>query len=976
MHGTFSIKLAVYSPTTLIKLPKYCRFINQFISFRTLLTTLNVFTKIRNPKSMYREPDLYKLYLDLLSHRNAEVQKTALDCIMVYKHKYLIPYKDNLYSLVDEKKFKNELASFRIDKETTVVQSDHRKDLIPLVLRIVHSKMMAKTGLRTGGKASGQLRRSLVLRFLAGCHEEEMIKFIHMSFKYYADFVQEDVTAMVEDIIKNINLEKYIPPKRLQSSLNLLLVILEQFGGLMGNELLSYLLKILLIVGSFILGAFEQNSVVHAGYLSSLRNIRTMCQTIVGRFFNRFEKYPWTDKEINAVFNVFIWPWLDKFTMEGIHSPTASLKLFHQWAMNPRYFILLVKHQKNNPNIFVLPEIIKLLLAPKVHPSVTNTILEMLEKLLLLKPDEEDTACALKLKDVVPIADNILQRLKISEINYGSCILLPFVPDILERFKRKLSHKSKGVNHKELFIMSRISELVWEPQTCNIVLSLVLPMAVKKASGSVSDETILQMVQTIYNLIKTVEEPQKHLRKLAPLFCEVKSTQTRKLLCDVLKTISESSSDENVKTAFKVVRELNAFDKKWLDQPDFDRRQDAFKLIGELIKSDEIKFELGAIIIYNCFYLIRNENDLALRESSRSCLRNIIPHLVGKYKSSQSDKDHLINDICFPVIRKGFKSRNEHYRHEAISLLGHMARECSDANVVLRDLAIFASKQDLEVDFFENLVHLQLYRQTRALNRFNNICKELLVPLKPRSSTQFILPLVSMYLLSERFASKNSLIDAAIETVKSICHMLPWHHYESILKYYLGQLRYKFDYQKQLVKLTVAILDAYHFDLSKGTTLYKNNSKNEPDETIVEIAVNTVSAKENKDESKNSDEEDENDATQKEEPDIDEILEEVTEEVDEEEPLKAVNVPVLSRQTVLCPSAAKRVIYSIKTILLPQLHKALAEMTQHEGSHKVNRKKTGVEREEAELQKVPIALAVVKLLQKLPVHILERNLPG
>lgn len=921
---------------------------------------------------MYREPELYKLYLDLLSHRNAEVQKTALDCIMVYKHKYLTPYRDNLYSLVDDKKFKNELASFRIDKETTVVQSDHRKDLIPLVLRIVHSKMMAKTGLRTGGKASGQLRRSLVLRFLAGCHEDEMIKFIHMSFKYYAEFVQDDVEIMVEYIVKNINLEKYTPPKRLQSTLNLLLVILEQFGRLMGNELLGYLLKILLIVGSSVLGAFEQKSLVHAGYLSSLRNIRTMCQTIVGRFFNRFEKYPWSDKELNAVFNVFIWPWLEKFTMEGIHSPTALLKLFHQWAMNPRYFILLVKHQKMNPNMFVLPEIVKLLLAPKVHPSVTNTILEMLEKLLLLKPDEEDTAYALKLEDIIPVADNILERLKISEINYGSCILLPFVPNILERFKRKLSHKSKGVNHKELFIMSRISELVWEPETCHIVLSLVLPMAVKKASVNASDETILQMVQTIYNLIKTVKEPHKHLRKLAPLFCEVKSTQTRKLLCEVLKTISENCMEENVKTAFNVVKELNAFDKKWLDQPDFDRRQDAFKLIGELIKSDQIEFELGAIIIYNCFYLIRNETDLALRESARSCLRMIITHLVGKYKSSQSDKDHLINDICFPIIRKGFKSRNEHYRHESISLLGHMARECSDANIVLRDLAIFASKQDLEVDFFENLVHLQLYRQTRALNRFNNICKELLVPLKPRSSTQFILPLVSMYLLSERFASKNSLIDAAIETVKSICHMLPWHHYESILKYYLGQLRYKLDYQKQLVKLTVAILDAYHYDLSKGIIFRNNNNKQEPDETIVEMVVDTVSIKESKD----TDQEDEDNDTQREEPDIDEILEEVAEEIDEEEPLKVVNVPVLSRQTILCPSAAKRVIYSIRTILLPQLHKALAEMTQHEGSHKVNRKRTGVDREEAELQKVPIALAVVKLLQKLPVHILERNLPG
>lgn len=63
-------------------------------------------------------------------------------------------------------------------------------------------------------------------------------------------------------------------------------------------------------------------------------------------------------------------------------------------------------------------------------------------------------------------------------------------------------------------------------------------------------------------------------------------------------------------------------------------------------------------------------------------------------------------------------------------------------------------------------------------------------------------------------------------------------------------------------------------------------------------------------------------------------------------------------------------------VLLPQLHRTLAEMTHHESSHKVNRKKTGFEREEEDLTKVPISLAVVKLLQRLPKQIMESNLPG
>lgn len=50
-------------------------------------------------------------------------------------------------------------------------------------------------------------------------------------------------------------------------------------------------------------------------------------------------------------------------------------------------------------------------------------------------------------------------------------------------------------------------------------------------------------------------------------------------------------------------------------------------------------------------------------------------------------------------------------------------------------------------------------------------------------------------------------------------------------------------------------------------------------------------------------------------------------------------------------------------------------MTDYERSHKVNRKKTGAEREEEDLIKVPLSLAVVKLLQKLPKILLDSNLP-
>ena len=40
-----------------------------------------------------------------------------------------------MYGLIDDKTFKNELTQFRIDKESEIIGKDHRKDVLPLVMR-------------------------------------------------------------------------------------------------------------------------------------------------------------------------------------------------------------------------------------------------------------------------------------------------------------------------------------------------------------------------------------------------------------------------------------------------------------------------------------------------------------------------------------------------------------------------------------------------------------------------------------------------------------------------------------------------------------------------------------------------------------------------------------------------------------------------------------------------------------------------
>ena len=83
---------------------------------------------------------------------------------------------------------KNELTRFKIDNESNMILDEHRDEFIPILMRIIYAKMITKTGMRTGSKAGGILKRKMILRFLAGIQENEMIIFINMAFKPFKKY--------------------------------------------------------------------------------------------------------------------------------------------------------------------------------------------------------------------------------------------------------------------------------------------------------------------------------------------------------------------------------------------------------------------------------------------------------------------------------------------------------------------------------------------------------------------------------------------------------------------------------------------------------------------------------------------------------------------------------------------------------------------------------------------------------------------
>ncbi|XP_076286265.1 small subunit processome component 20 homolog [Lasioglossum baleicum] len=959
---------------------------------KVLISQLEIFGNIANPRTLYRESEMQKIYLDLLSSKNPDIQKAALNCLLTYKHKYLLPYKDNLVSLISEQNLKNELTRFKIDEESSMIQSEHRKDIVPILMRLLYAKMVSKTGMRTGGKGGGLIRRKLILRFLAGTQEDEMIIFVKMAFRPFNKYMPFEVDEKVnleeltQNIINSVNLNNVVPPKRLQSAINLLGILIEQFGSKMGQKLLPYLLGLVICILAEVTGILQRSDRVHVGYLPSIRNVRRSCILILVRFCAHYEDYDWSKHEMDALFNTAVFPWLEKLPIEGIHSPTPLLKLFTTWSQNSRYYPLFIKYRADNKTISPLPYVMRLLLGPKTHPSVINAILEMIERMVTLqdygKRNENDMETDGALVPLTPILTNLLETNEealSSGVNFGSTILLPHVFSILEYIKKKLERTNRGVNKTELVILSRISEFVKDADACDTLLTLIVPILVRRTGARDGEETIIELITTVINLIKHIKKPEIHLRAILPLLGTISSVPARKLFLGLYQTIVERSAEESRETLmqnYNIINALNAWDRRWLDQPDFQKRLDAFTEINSVVEKDEITLEFGVAVIYNCYYFLKADADLAMRDYAGQCLKLIGPKLAMKYRENTVDRRYLMDETILALIKKGIVSKTEAVRLNSIGFLGTMSMECAEVHPVLRDLSLLTNKIDPEVDFFENMQHLQMHRRARALLKFCSLAKTLDKAPNPRTLTQFILPLASSYLCNEAFIHKNSIVDAAIETVGTVCRLLPWHQYEIILKYYLGKLRNSIEYQKQLVRLIVAILDSFHFDLSKykfvdeslGAGRRKEMTGDKPisseeeqkDKNVAETLVSkNVNEEDNLDDALNSDNVE----------NFEEIVEKEQKEAQQEE-------LVMEKQTILSQQGAKRVVFSISRELLPQLHRSIVARTSRESSHKVNKKKVAADNEEEELMRVPIALAFVKLLQKLPEFILNSNLPG
>uniref|UniRef100_A0A673BJE7 UTP20 small subunit processome component n=1 Tax=Sphaeramia orbicularis TaxID=375764 RepID=A0A673BJE7_9TELE len=925
---------------------------------KQLITHLKVFAKFTNPCSLYMESSLSELYNQLLCHQDHQIQRVALECVLTYKDPNIVPYKENLERLLDDKHFKEEIVHFNISEETGVVEASHRARLIPLLMRILFGRLRSKAGSKFQGKASAASRSSIILRFLAGCQAEELGMFIDLLLEPVCHHSQGSCLAAVERAVAETDVGAVLPLGRQHSLLNIISVVMHKLGHLI-HTYLPKVLQILLCVTASVSTVLENRDQLRVGCISPLKNLRRLGILRILDFFDGFDSYSFSPDEVDAVFQ--------------------SVSLTYLWVW---YFPLLAKQRTNGPEFDVLLNVFALLSAKNASPVTITMVMDIAESLATTEDFvSSDTETELIVNNCVFPQPAESALITADSLSQGSRLLLPHISTLLQylsgvvrntdRLKKK---KFRAQVAKELNILSKVSRFVSDKDQSSVLISLLLPYLQKSNNPP---ETEIDILATVQNLLRQCTQPSAFLRPLGKLFSVIHSKLPRQALTNVFQTLSDLEPSLTYIT--DIATKLNAFDSRHLDEIYFDVRLSAFQGATRRVKDMQtLDLDFISTVIHNCFHTYEI-GDMSLADNATLCLSAVIAQLAAVGAGEQVYRD-IIQHTILDAVHKGLRSKTE-VNHEYTTVLACLVKTFPSKKE-FRDLVQLTDYNDPESDFFEHMKHIQIHRRGRALRKLAKSLTEGTVVMTSRSLQNYIMPYAMTALLDEKMLKYENMTSASVEVVGAVCRRLTWSKYLYYLKHFIHILQTAQAEQKLAVSLLVTVLEAYHFD---HQTLSKEMEAAEAREVAVD--ADDDGEDDAADESDASDDEEAMETDSKTAP-ADVPMETDTtdgekEAVSSEAATTEVKKPVVPKLTMVTsglPQSKEELESLISAIhrtihdsVLPRLHKCLTAKVQRDEEHKAVKSK---DVKDEEVVRVPIAFAMVKLMQTLPPHIMEANLPG
>ena len=247
--------------------------------------------------------------------------------------------------------------------------------------------------------------------------------------------------------------------------------------------------------------------------------------------------------------------------------------------------------------------------------------------------------------------------------SYGTLLVLPHVTEILEYLSRSVkqaidnSRKNKGkviLPQRELSVLSKISPFVKDAKQSATLIEVLLPLL----NSSQKEGATNDILTTIKSLLANIDSPRDFVTPLSKLFSQINLRSTRQCLCEVFVELANVDASFSSKTC-EMVSQMNAWNAKRLEEPDYDARLAAFANAKVLIQQNGLKTEEILPLLHNCIHFVLCSDDMSIRDSAGSCMSCVVRYVVQRSGEKDETFHVLIMKCLLPACKKALSSKKE-----------------------------------------------------------------------------------------------------------------------------------------------------------------------------------------------------------------------------------------------------------------------------------------------------------------------------
>lgn len=730
---------------------------------RGLLDLIALFV---NPRVLYLAAQVQSALYVLLANGDLETQKSALKAINTWKFPGVRPYEENLQNLLDEARFKDEITILLGGQ--TLIQSEHREELMPILLRLLYGRTISRKG-AASGKQGMEARRLIVLRNL-NIHDigafldialgdlkdinldDEMLSQELISVRKQVGFIH-----MMEAVLKELASKVTPYTEKLATAVLYCLVYVSRQLNSIKEE-----------------GAGEEDVVSQTSMLKAVRQTGFRCLVLL---FTNDAAFAWASY-MPVILKELVSPRLELLPTETAQSVSGVLHLLNAWSHSPKTVLYLSNDDR------ILPKIAECLEPPKSQDAVKLFALGIIRNVIHIAGDGREV----DEKTAAQVRDSLLSKHMDTILGHISSVL------------RAQQDVSKDLLEACVDIVSQLAPFVVSTsQAQNLVdISIFLLDQPTKRVNPKTKSGLLRILEhfvPLYDLQDNATLKDKIYNTITSLFGFFKDQASREVLSRVLLVYSRE--DSVLEDVAEICMSLNSFKDARLDEPDYDRRLAAFT---DISKHSFTAYQWRPLL-YNMLFYIRHDEEFGILSSNSS---DGICNFLNAAREGE-DFEPLLSSILLPALYAGAKESSEVIRREYVKVMQHLVREFSNWSEVSDMVPLLKGDDELETSFFNNILTAGKGRQSSALSLLSETAPQL----SSKNVSHFFIPLIEHFIMDRAEGNDaHSLAAEATNAVGVLAGSLEWPQYRAYLRRYIDRVVSKPELEKQIIRLVGRVTDA------------------------------------------------------------------------------------------------------------------------------------------------------------------------